>query len=140
MFHIGAYQSRPHSREFENKTRTLTPGILRGTVAVNEIGIDTGADSLNQCSFVAAEHWRYGSGEPFCNAPTAPGSAYCVRHLARCAAERPETGAVGAAEVPPPPPELGYLAEAVLPELMPDDPREIRALLDVEPLGPGNEE
>ncbi len=138
MFHAGAYQSRSRLGAVKNKSRTLIPGIPRRTVAVNEIGIDAGTGSLNRCSFVAAEHWRYGGGEPFCNAPTAPGSAYCVRHLAQCGAAPPE--AVGAAEVPPPPPELGFLAEAVLPELIPDDPREIRSLLDVEPVGPGIEE
>jgi hypothetical protein len=139
MFHVGAYQSRSHSLEDENKTRIFVSGIYRRTVTVNEIGIDAAARSLNQCCFVAAEQWRYGSGEPFCNAPAAPGSAYCVRHLAHCAAERPETGAVGEGEAPPPP-ELGFLAEVALPELIPDDPREIRALLDVEPPGPGDEE
>jgi hypothetical protein len=140
MFHVGAYQSTSCLAQGENKSRTHIPGISRQTAIVNEIGIDAADRSLNQCSFVATEQWRYGSGEPFCNAPVAPGSAYCVRHLARCAAERSQTGAAGEGEAPPPPPELGFLAEVALQELIPDDPREIRALLDVEPPGPGREE
>ena len=51
-----------------------------------------------------------------------------------------EADLAGAAEAPPPPPELKFLAEAALPELMPDDVREIWALLDVKPSDPGGEE
>lgn len=140
MFHGGAYQSRSSSSEYKNKSCTSLSQIVPSPEAVNAIGIEIADDTINRCSFVAAEHWRYGSGEPFCNARAAAGSAYCMHHLARCAAETSETDAFGGADVPPPPPELAYLAETVLPEPIPDDPREFRALVDVEPPDRGDEE
>jgi hypothetical protein len=133
MFHGGAYLSRASSGEDENKSRTHDSQIAPLAEAVNAVGFEAGADALNRCSFVAAEHWRYGSDEPFCNAPAAVGSAYCAHHLASCAAEISQTEAWGTEDVPPPPPELAYLAEAALPELIPDDPRELRALVDIDP-------
>jgi len=140
MFHGCAYQSVAGLGKHENKTRTFTSRVTPVAKPVNEIGIEMAVDTINRCSFVAAEHWRYGSGEPFCNAQAAAGSAYCVHHLAHCAAEISETDAGRAAEVPPPPPELAYLAETALPELIPDDPRELRALVDVEPPDHSGEE
>jgi hypothetical protein len=45
-----------------------------------------------------------------------------------------------AEEVLEPPPELAHLRECVLPELLPDDVSDLRALLDHQPLEPGARE
>jgi len=140
MFHGGAYHCRRGLAGVENKTRTV-PEIAPAAAGVNEGGIAAEGTARQRCSFIVREHWRYGGAEPFCNAPSVPGSAYCARHLARCTASaESEAELAGAAEVPPPPPELGYLAEAALPELLPEDEGELRALLDVQPAAPGGEE
>jgi len=135
MFHSGAYESRQREDE-ENKTGTTL--TLPGG-AVKRGGAGAPGDTRARCSFIVAEGWRYGGGEPFCNAPVAAGSAYCVQHRRRCAPTPDSSSAAlaEAAEAPPPPPEFGYLAEAVLPEALPDEAEEIRALLDVQPLDRG---
>ena len=147
MFHRGACQSMRFAGVGENKTRTNPTKVGHASSVVKAKGRPDGVDTRNQCSYVAAENWRYGGADPFCNAPVVAGTAYCVRHFARCAAALASSEALAleadlarAADDPPPPPELGFLAEAALPEQSPDDPRDIRALLDVEPPDRGGEE
>lgn len=140
MFHRGACESRKGREHVENKSRTQAQ-IARDATAVNENGMVNPAGTLSQCSFIVTERWRFGGAEPFCNAPAVPGSAYCARHLAHCAAA-PETelALAGEVEAPPPPPELRYLREAALPEVLPEAEDELRALLDVRPREPRGEE
>jgi len=138
MFHRGACESRKGREYIENKSRTK---IARDATAVNENGMVNPADTRSQCSFIVTARWRFGGADPFCNAPAVPGSAYCARHLARCAAApESELALAGDVEAPPPPPELRYLREAALPELLPEAEDELRALLDVRPLEPRGEE
>ena len=84
---------------------------------------------------------RRGSDAAFCDAPALPGSSYCVGHQRRCVVGpgSAEGRAVEAAllaeaeDAPAPPRELAHLAESGMPEPLPDDPRELRILLDHPP-------
>ena len=92
------------------------------------------------CAYVAAVAWRYGAGDPFCGAPSLPGSPYCAPHHALCALVAGSAEAAGAVraqsdpegEAPPPPPGL-IRSELPLPlELdAEEDPRELAACLDL---------
>ena len=106
---------------------------------VNGFGQKLHSRPSDACSFVVAD-WRAG-GEPFCGAPTRPGSSYCARHQTLCVLPRDsvegrsreaalieETNAA-----PEPPPELAHLAESAIPEYLPDAIGELRALLDHPP-------
>jgi len=87
-----------------------------------------------------AEHWRGVEGL-FCGEVTLPGLAYCARHQSLCVVKRAsaEGRALEAAQVadadaaPEPPLELAHLTPTAVPELLPDDPRELRVLLDHPP-------
>src|SRR5262249_20343119 len=100
----------------------------------------------SSCSFVVAD-WRTGA-EPFCGAPTRPGSSYCARHQPICVLSRESAegrSRVAALmretdEAPEPPPELAHLRESTLPEPLPDDTGDLRALLDHPPPDPGARE
>ena len=91
--------------------------------------------------------WREG-GEPFCSAPTRPGSSYCALHEPLCivscesAEGRSRLAALDeeADAAPEPPPELAHLKESVLPESLPDEVGDLRALLDHPPPVPGAQE
>ncbi|MGH7123703.1 MAG: hypothetical protein ACREFI_04975 [Stellaceae bacterium] len=87
--------------------------------------------------------WR-SVADPFCGAPTRPGSSYCACHHRLCIV--PSGSAEGrlratalieeAEAVPEPPPELAHLKESALPESLPDDPGDLRVLLDHPPPDP----
>ncbi len=91
--------------------------------------------------------WREG-GEPFCGAPTRPGSPYCARHEPICIVPRESAEArsrvaaliVEVETAPEPPPELAHLKESVLPEPLSDDVSDLRAFLDHPPPDPGARE
>lgn len=116
--------------EDENITRTIspfppdvTPGERGGADAP---GKSPPGRSSRPCAYVVAASWRFGGPDPFCNAPAAPGSAYCPRHRALCEPARP--GAIDPVSPPdeaPPPPEFAYLAAAPLAESLEcDEPAE----------------
>lgn len=124
----------------KNKTRTIMRLIPLSMGLVNESGDSPGVRSLYQCSYVVAER-RRGADAAFCDAPALPGSSYCAGHLRLCvvgpgSAEGRALEAALLAEAedaPAPPRELAHLAESAVPELLPDDPRELRVLLDHPP-------
>lgn len=123
----------------KNKSRTESIPIQHTPPVVNHSGQTARARADTGCSFVVAD-WRQG-GEPFCGAPTRPGSSYCARHqlvciVARGSAEGRSRIAALLAEIetaPEPPPELAHLKESVLPELLPDDVGDLRPFLDHAP-------
>lgn len=126
----------------ENKSGTEWPEIQDPAGTVNHSGRDAGTSASETCSFVVAdERW---AGDPFCGAPTRPGSSYCARHLPLCVVPRGSAeGRSRAAALmdeaeaaPEPPPELMHLRETALPEPLPDDPGDLRALLDHPPPDP----
>jgi hypothetical protein len=94
------------------------------------------------CGFIVGEDWRYGGASPFCDAPAVAGSSYCERHRVLCELA-PDTPAGVAAALaleagagPEPPPELGFLAPAPIPELDAGaEPEEIAACLELGPRG-----
>lgn len=117
----------------ENTTRTI---------AERPPVVTSGDRTPAHCGYVGAEAWRYGDGNPFCDAPAAPGSSYCARHQALCAvapdsaageaAARALMRAADAATIPPP--ELGFLAAVTVPELEAEAERgDIAACLDLPP-------
>ena len=123
----------------ENISGTCATPIQDRIGPVNGGGQTAGIRASRGCSFVVAD-WREGA-EPFCGAPTRRSSSYCAAHQPICviphdsaAGRSCEAALAEAAEAtPPPPPELAYLAESVLPEPMPDDAGEFRTLLDHSP-------
>ena len=130
----------------ENISGTERPDIQDPALTVNRFGRIGEASASGACSFVVAD-WRSG-GDPFCGEPVRPGSSYCVRHQPVCivprgtAEGRSRAAALReeAEEAPEPPLELAHLREAALPESLPDDPRELRALLDHPPPDPARRE
>ena len=130
----------------ENISGTPADCIQDAARRVNDSGQITHARATSACSFVVAD-WRQGR-DPFCGAPTRPGSSYCVRHQPVCIV--PRESAEGRARVaaliedaeatPDPPPELAYLRESAVPESLPDDADDLRALLDHAPPDPGTRE
>jgi hypothetical protein len=130
----------------ENISRTHQPQIQDHAGGVNPPGQTTRARPSATCSFVVAD-WRQGS-DPFCGAPTRRRSSYCARHGSVCIVSsesvddrsRAAVLIAQAEDVPEPPPELAYLRECVLPELLPDDISDLRALLDHQPLELGARE
>lgn len=109
-------------------------------VLVTPAGADRAERSGRSCGYVAAKTWRYGAGDPFCNAPAVKGSSYCARHRARCAiAPASEAGTQAAAALlragdreSAPPAEFAYLVLPLMPELEADaEPRDIAGCLDV---------
>ena len=91
---------------------------------------------------MARAGWRYGGATPFCDAPALPGSSYCAGHRALCTiapgSAAAETAALAldraAAAAPSPPPELGFLDAASVPELdAAAEPEDIAACLDLPP-------
>ncbi len=131
---------------YGNISRTSASWIQDAGGGVNVSGQSPGLRASTACSFVVAD-WREG-GEPFCGAPTRPGSSYCERHQPVCivpreSAEARSRVAALMADVeaaPEPPPELAHLKESVLPEPVPDDLGDLRALLDHPPPDPGARE
>lgn len=123
----------------ENRSGTSLTWIQDLTGVVNDSGQTAGVRASDACSFVVAD-WREG-GEPFCGAPTRPGSSYCARHQPVCIV--PRESAEGRKRVaalleeieavPEPPPELTHLRESALPESLPDDAGDLRVLLDHPP-------
>lgn len=130
----------------ENISGTQCAWIPQISVGVNDSGQVVATRPRRACSFVVAD-WRDGA-EPFCGAPAVTGSPYCARHEPLCIVPRdsPEGRSRVAALLddaegaPEPPPELAYLRESVLPELLPDDTGDLRAVLDYPPPGPGTRE
>ena len=133
----------------ENISRTERLEIQNLLAPVNRSGRNAGASASNTCSFVVAD-WR-SVGDPFCGAPTRAGSPYCARHHCLCilpsgsAEERSRATALvqEADAVPEPPPELAHLKESALPEALPDEAGDLRALLDhlpPDPAEPGRSE
>ena len=130
----------------ENVSGTSASPILHRTRGVNLSGQTARARPTKTCSFVVAD-WRPG-GEPFCGAPTRPGSTYCDAHQLICVLPRESAegrsraaALVSEAEaVPEPPPELAHLRESALPETFPDDIADLRAFLDHPPPEPGARE
>ncbi|HXP73404.1 MAG TPA: hypothetical protein VN823_04605 [Stellaceae bacterium] len=126
----------------ENISRTLRSEIQDYPGQVNGCGQTARTRASDACSFVVAE-WRTGA-EPFCGAPTRPGSSYCARHQPVCIVPREsaegrlrEAALLEEAEAAPePPPELAHLRESALPEALPDDIGDLRALLDHPPPDP----
>src|SRR5579872_5844156 len=110
--------------------------------AVNSPVLNSERSASGTCSFVIAD-WRSG-GDPFCGASTRPRSSYCARHHPLCIVPRRSVEGRSRAAVlieeaklaPKPPPELAHLRETALPEPLPDDPRDLRALLDHPPPDP----
>jgi hypothetical protein len=126
----------------KNNSRTRHVWIQDIPGGVNDAGHTARPRASAACSFVVAD-WRDG-GEPFCGAPTRAGSSYCAQHQPLCivpheSAEGRSRMAALMAEVeaaPEPPAELAHLKESALPESMPDDGGDLRALLDHPPPGP----
>src|ERR1700690_1400084 len=124
----------------KNKTRTSEFLIPLSAGVVNGSGDCPGARSIYQCSYVVAER-RRGADAVFCDAPALPGTSYCAGHLRLCvvgpgsAEGRAREAALlaEAEDAPAPPRELAHLAESAVPESLPDDPRELRVLLDHPP-------
>ena len=123
----------------ENISGTYRSGVQHPDRSVNGFGQTAPSVADPGCSFVVAD-WREG-GEPFCGAPTAAGSAYCAHHQPLCvvaqgSAEGRSRIAALMAEIeaaPEPPPELAHLKESALPESLPDEVGDLRALLDHPP-------
>jgi hypothetical protein len=130
----------------KNISGTHHSKILGHSMSVNRSGQPGRSRASSGCSFVVAD-WRE-RREPFCAAPTRPGSSYCARHQALCIVPKASPEArlreavllAEAEEAPGPPPELAHLAESALPESLPDDPRDLRVLLDHPPPDPGARE
>ena len=130
----------------KNKERTSEAEIQDCRGWVNGSGQTLRSRASGACSFVVAE-WRAGA-EPFCGAPTRPGSSYCARHQPVCIVPRESAeGRLREAALledvdaaPEPPPELAHLRESALPEALPDDIVDLRALLDHPPPDPGARE
>ncbi len=126
----------------KNISGTRNPEIQDRFIAVNGSGRNAETSASGTCSFVVAD-WRL-VADPFCGAPTRPGSSYCARHRPICIAPRGTAeGRLRAAALfedaktaPEPPLELAHLRETALPESLPDDPRDFRALLDHPPPDP----
>src|ERR1700676_1738371 len=93
----------------EHTTATYPAGPCRSTVPGNPA-----ARALAAGVPLVAD-WRE-SGEPFCAAPTRPGSSYCARHQALCIVPKASPEArlreavllAEAEEAPEPPPELAH--------------------------------
>ncbi len=123
----------------ENISETSPSELQQRQRSVNGSGRSGEGEPSGACSFVVAD-WRAGA-EPFCGAPTRTGSSYCAAHEPLCVARpgSPEERALEAAlaeaaeAVPAPPPELAHLAESALPDPSPDDPADLRVLLDHQP-------
>ena len=85
-------------------------------------------ETQNRCAFVIVDDWRYGDGNPFCDAPALAGRAYCARHWALCNA-----GADGReaepAETAGPPAEFAHLEPVDVSE--PVEPSETPAEFDL---------
>jgi len=130
----------------QNISGTTGSQIQDRASGVNRPGQTAHARPSATCSFVVAD-WRQGA-EPFCGAPTRPGSPYCARHQLVCVLPRESAeGRSRAAElvseaaaVPEPPPELAHLRESALLESLQDDIADLRALLDHPPPEPGARE
>ena len=131
---------------FENISGTKSSWIQQSSQSVNDPGRIPVSAIRKSCSFVVTD-WREG-GEPFCGAPSLPGSAYCSGHQRLCIVRRdsPEGRSRLAAlmeeaeEAPEPPPELAHLRESALPEPFPDEVGDLRAVLDHPPPDPGARE
>lgn len=123
----------------ENIPRTFETSIQDHGSGVNASGQTARPRASDACSFVVAD-WREG-GEPFCGAPTRPGSSYCAQHQPVCIV--PCESAEGRLRIatlleeidaaPDPPPELALLKETTLPESFPDDAGDLRVFLDHPP-------
>jgi hypothetical protein len=120
-----------HVDMLENKTATSDSAGQPPAGAMRRDG--------DGCCFVLS-----GAGEAprFCDAPAAPGSAYCARHRAVCSV--PPRSATGrrllrrlrrdAGDVAGPPPELAFLASVAVPEPdCGDEAEDLVACLDVAP-------
>jgi hypothetical protein len=126
----------------ENISGTEQSDIQDPVGPVNHAGRNTGTSASRTCSFVVTD--GKSAGDPFCGAPARAGSSYCARHLPLCIVSRgsPEGRSRAAALIedaeaaPEPPLELMHLRETALPESLPDDPRDFRALLDHPPPDP----
>src|SRR5713226_3939914 len=70
----------------ENISGTSLTGVPDSSAAVNSPGQSAGLRASGGCPFVIAD-WRAGE-EPFCGAPTRPGSSYCSRHQPLCVVPR----------------------------------------------------
>ena len=123
----------------ENILGTRWTWIQDPSSGVNDSGQTARVRASGACSFVVAD-WRAGC-EPFCGAPTRPGSSYCAHHQPLCIVPREsaegrsrlDTLLAEVEAVPSPPPELAHLKESTLPESFPDDAGDLRALLDHPP-------
>jgi hypothetical protein len=130
----------------ENIQRTSEGTVSEHFSAVNRSGQPVRSRASSGCSFVVAS-WQEGR-EPFCGAPTRPGSSYCARHQSLCIVPKASPEArlreavllAEAEEAPEPPPELRHLAESALLESLPDDISDLRVLLDHPPPDPGARE
>jgi len=120
----------PLSAVDENTTRTISQAPNR----------NLSARARRRCSYVAAEGWRYGAGDPFCAAPALAEGSYCAAHQALCrieagspAADRAARALQRAAEAAPAPPaELAFLDLAAIPDLDGElDAQDIAACLDL---------
>lgn len=129
----------------ENTTGTVGQEPKRaGDYARND---DPTGRRQRRCSYVAAECWHYGAGDPFCPAPALPDSSYCAEHKALCrlapgsaAADRAAAALQRAAEAAQgPPAELGFLDLPAIPDLDGEvDPDDIAHCIDLPDLEDGD--
>ena len=124
----------------KNKYRTTASHIPPDTTVVNQKEALPERNSSSRCSYVIVEHCRAIDGL-FCGEAALQGLSYCARHQSLCVVKRAsaEGRALEAAQLadaeraPEPPLELAHLAPSAVPEPLPDDPRELRVLLDHPP-------
>ena len=134
------------SAAFNENISGTTTRVQHDQQAVNSPALNAERSASGTCSFVIADG-RSG-GDPFCGASTRRGSSYCARHHPLCIVPRRSVEGRSRAAVlieeaklaPKPPPELAHLRETALPEPLPDDPRDLRALLDHPPPNPAMRE
>ena|SRR5579883_831102 len=122
----------------ENKKETIADSGWIVT-SLSE-GRPIAAERRRSCSFIAAEGWTYGRGDPFCDAPALPDSSYCERHRALCEIAPHSPAGLAAAHAlvrtadiaPPPPADLAFLSASAPPEVDAEaEPKDIAACLDL---------
>jgi hypothetical protein len=139
---VGSHLASPRKKNISRTIPCATASVTDESDVLD--GIADERPGRERCGYVMAAQWRYGAGDPFCNAPAVRGSSYCAEHRALCEVD-PETiegqllaGDQAAAAHAVLPDEFPSLTA---PEALPDvEPDEGLAAIDVPPAPPADDQ